>query len=103
MHYHVERVIPASHPSLPGHFPGQPIVPGVVILDAVMQALGQWRPGSNVAAMPSVKFVSPLLPEEPLSIALSQEDATRPIRFECHSGERRLAQGQITLTAADRP
>ncbi len=33
----IERVvtIPADHPSLPGHFPGRPIVPAVVILDEV--------------------------------------------------------------------
>jgi 3-hydroxyacyl-[acyl-carrier-protein] dehydratase len=98
MHHLAERVIPASHPSLPGHFPGQPIVPGVLILDVVVQALREWRPHSRVAALPNVKFLSPLLPGEPFSIELSQEDASRPLRFDCRAGERRLAQGQITLT-----
>ena len=31
--------IPADHPSLPGHFPGQPIVPGVVVLERVLEAV----------------------------------------------------------------
>lgn len=101
MHHLAERVIPASHPSLPGHFPGQPIVPGVVILDAVLQVLRDWRPDSKLVALPNVKFLSPLLPGEAFVIELSQEDASRPVRFECRTGERRLTQGQIRLHATD--
>ena len=37
--FRVPLCIAPSHPSLPGHFPGQPVVPGVVILDAVQQAI----------------------------------------------------------------
>ena len=33
--------IPDDHPSLPGHFPGHPVVPGVVLLDRVLQAIEQ--------------------------------------------------------------
>ena len=33
--------IAPDHPALEGHFPGQPIVPAVVILDAVLAAAGQ--------------------------------------------------------------
>src|SRR3546814_2617840 len=32
-------VIAADHPSLPGHFPGRPLVPGVVVLDRVLDAI----------------------------------------------------------------
>ncbi len=28
--------IPADHPALPGHFPGRPLVPGVLVLDAAL-------------------------------------------------------------------
>ena len=32
-----------EHPSLPGHFPGSPVVPGVVVLDQVLKAAELWR------------------------------------------------------------
>jgi len=31
--------IAADHPSYPGHFPGQPILPGVVLLAELMEAM----------------------------------------------------------------
>jgi 3-hydroxymyristoyl/3-hydroxydecanoyl-(acyl carrier protein) dehydratase len=55
--------ISAQHPSLPGHFPGQPIVPGVVLLDRIAAAAEQagWGFLCRIAA---VKFLAPLLPEQ---------------------------------------
>jgi 3-hydroxymyristoyl/3-hydroxydecanoyl-(acyl carrier protein) dehydratase len=55
--------IPCAHPALPGHFPGRPIVPGVLLLDYVLTGVTAAlnRP---VAVLQKVKFVAPLLPDE---------------------------------------
>lgn len=58
---------PSDHPALPGHFPGRPIVPGVVLLDRIMAAAGEFlseREGGRwrISQAPSVKFLQPLPP-----------------------------------------
>jgi 3-hydroxyacyl-[acyl-carrier-protein] dehydratase len=55
--------VPADHPSLPGHFPGNPIVPGVLLLDGVLHALQQ-ASGLRMTRLQQVKFIAALLPEE---------------------------------------
>ena len=48
--------IPADHPSLPGHFPGRPVVPGALILAEVIHAASQaLGADTRVAGFPSVK------------------------------------------------
>ena len=51
MTFEVLRLIHADHPSLPGHFPGAPLVPGVVILDEVVAALAEWRQNSQLSGI----------------------------------------------------
>jgi len=74
--------IAADHPSLAGHFPGDPIVPGVVLLEEVARAFEAWRPGSRPVAMPVVKFLAPLRPGQFFTIKFA-ESGGREIRFEC--------------------
>lgn len=60
--------VPASHPSLPGHFPGQPVVPGVVLLAQVQAAIEAAHGRLAALRLPQVKFMRPLLPGEPAAI-----------------------------------
>jgi 3-hydroxymyristoyl/3-hydroxydecanoyl-(acyl carrier protein) dehydratase len=77
-------VVPASHPSLPGHFPGRPVVPGVVLLAQVLGAIEAAHGALPALRLPQVKFLRPLLPDEPASIELDMvaaEAAARRWRF----------------------
>ena len=62
--------IPSTHPALPGHFPGHPIVPGVVLLDRVAAALE--NRGARLARIGVVKFLTPLKPEEDATLAIAR-------------------------------
>lgn len=96
-HFDFTGHIPADHPALPGHFPGYPITPGVVLLNQVAKACVNWQPGTRITAWPQVKFVSPLLPEEVFVIHLSLAAPDR-IRFTLHVDTRLVANGQLMFT-----
>ena len=88
--------IPADHPAFAGHFPGMPIVPGVVLLDEALHAIGTTT-GISLAAcfINSVKFLSPLKPGEAIVIEHEvQENGS--IRFEILCGTRKIAAGNVS-------
>lgn len=90
--YHTVFRIAPDHPSLPGHFPGYPLVPGVVLLEQVALALRAWR-NQRLARVVEAKFIVPLLPAEQAELSLL-ENGTR-VRFEIRRGEVLLARGIV--------
>lgn len=86
--------ISAAHPALPGHFPGNPVVPGVVLLDRVAAALERWR-GVRIARLPQVKFLRPLLPEQEAELVLV--DDGKSIRFSIAHAGAPIATGAVEV------
>ena len=64
--------IPIDHPCFPGHFPGQPILPGVLLLDRVM-SLAQISLGKplNECTVYNVKFLAAVMPGDVLDVQLT--------------------------------
>ncbi|OOG40182.1 hydroxymyristoyl-ACP dehydratase [Rhodanobacter sp. C05] len=85
--------IDAGHPALPGHFPGHPLVPGVILLEQVALALRAWR-GQRLARVTEAKFVAPLLPDEAAMLHLTETDSLR-FRFEIRRDGSLLARGLV--------
>lgn len=90
-------MIAADHPAFDGHFPGQPVLPGVVLLSLAMAALeDQGALRARVGPAPVVevvKFLAPVRPGAALRIALAE--ATRGVAFEVFDGGRCVARGLL--------
>jgi 3-hydroxymyristoyl/3-hydroxydecanoyl-(acyl carrier protein) dehydratase len=96
----LELAIPADHPAFPGHFPGMPIVPGVVLLDAALAVIGRAL-GRDIddCRIASAKFLSPVLPGQALGVehALSEAGA---LRFTVWQGTRKVLTAACELGLA---
>jgi 3-hydroxyacyl-[acyl-carrier-protein] dehydratase len=85
------------HPALAGHFPGNPIVPGVVILSKVCRAVTAAL-GAAVTAVPAVKFHAPLRPAEAFDIEVEPADA-ESAGFRVMRAEMLIAAGTLRFGA----
>ena len=92
--------IMADHPAFEGHFPGQPLLPGVALLAEVLEAaLDEPALAASIGPAPrigAVKFLAPVRPGAQLTVQL--DPGPRGIRFEVREGERVAASGQFEAT-----
>ncbi len=86
--------IPATHPSLSGHFPGQPVIAGVILLDRLAALLEREGCGA-LRRLGAVKFRSPLLPGEAaeMQVALTGKQ----VRFRLIRNGEILTSGEAEL------
>lgn len=92
--------IAAHHPAYSGHFPGNPMLPGVVLLDAALHALesagrgpsGHWQIGA-------AKFHSSVRPAEALTLQL-ETHANGSVRFAISTADRTVASGVLVPSQA---
>ena len=80
-----------DHPTVAGHFPGNPIVPGALLLDAVFLAVA----GDSAApscAIRTVKFLWPVRPGDRIRIECERKG--EEVHFSCVL----LATGNIAVT-----
>lgn len=93
--------VPVDHPAFAGHFPGTPILPGVVLLDTALRIIAE---AHNIALehceIASVKFLSPVYPGDALAFhhALLSSGS---IRFDVRSAQGAVAS--VTLIPSVRP
>ncbi len=99
---HAQKLVSISDPILQGHFPGNPIVPGVVQVEAMAQAAvllaqlsGVFDPSTQLCLFMGIqeaKFRAPAVPGDVLDIRVQAERIGKIGRF----------SGEITASGAAR-
>ena len=86
---------PADHPAAAGHFPGNPMIPGAVLLDAVIGAIAEGRRDAEMLVR-TAKFLHVVRPGDTLELFwLVAGDA---ISFEAKLEARLAVTGKIEMT-----
>jgi 3-hydroxyacyl-[acyl-carrier-protein] dehydratase len=102
-----EFTIRLSHPALPGHFPGRPIVPGVLLLGQALEAaLAIPDCAAHIGAQPRlavVKFLAAVVPgPDGARLAIGLQARGSRLRFEVRDiaqGNRLAASGEWVAAA----
>ena len=89
--------VAANAAFLQGHFPGNPIVPGAILLGFLAQALGEL--GYEIKTIQRIKFMHQLLPEKPFEIRLDRRAQYSKVLW--LSQDETIAQARIELQPKD--
>lgn len=84
-----------DHPAFPGHFPGNPLLPGVLILDLVVDTYESPVSGISIA-----KFLKPVSPGDVLHISID-ELSNGTTRFKVTRSTDLICEGQLRAKASD--
>lgn len=86
-----------DHPTAAGHFPGNPIIPGAVLLDQVIEAIAG-ADGAGDILIRSAKFLHPVRPGEVVELRWERR-ADGQTGFECRllDPERLVLAGSLLM------
>ncbi len=110
----VELEVPTGLACWPGHFPGEPMLPGVVQVDWALREVERWRGGgARPSGIDGLKFKQPVRPGEELvlvlelerestdTVALGSGDGGKLIAFSFRRADEVVSQGRLRYSASE--
>ena len=108
------KCVSINEPYFQGHFPGLPIMPGVLITEAFAQVAGIVALTANpdfkgkavfLMGLDGIRFRKPVTPGDRLLLTVEKSYEKRGVwKFQCRAevDGKRVAEGEVTATVADR-
>ncbi len=92
--------VPVGHACFAGHFPGDPIVPGVAQLHWAVRALAEWLARElEVVALEALKFRRPIRPGATFALRLSKGSEPNTFAFEMRDDDGPISSGRVRVRA----
>lgn len=93
--------LPADMPLFVGHFPGHPILPGVLQIHWAIR-LGESRlpVAGTFRGLVNIKFQKPILPDAPVELTLHWDAGRRQLLFAYTSPEGAYSSGKVEFSGA---
>lgn len=97
----VDLSVPSALAHFSGHFPGLPILPGVVQVDwAVRLASEHLAVSGDFSMLENVKFQALVLPDARLALTLAWDADNRRLEFAYATSQRKYSSGRIVFGGA---
>jgi 3-hydroxymyristoyl/3-hydroxydecanoyl-(acyl carrier protein) dehydratase len=86
-HNHIEALaeVPVDSPWFSGHFPGEPILPGIALVHIVEQAIIEFAKTKgerfHLHVLKRVRFTQPVRPGETLTVKITGEETDNEVFF----------------------
>ena len=96
---HRALALASDHPACAGHFPGNPIIPGAVLLDEVVRVITTaYNLEDQGGEIRSAKFLLPIRPGDRLDLRWDVV-SSHEVKFECLQAGKRALSGVLQLKA----
>ncbi len=89
--------VPAEHPSFTDHFPGDPIVPGALLLQWIFLKIEKLEPKIKITKVKSVKFLNAVIPRDNCKIEIGFLSNNSFLSLKCVCNEKLICSGKLSI------